>query len=77
MRELAGTEVTLLTRRDAAVLLSVPPSVVERLERKGELQARRTLGGGRYFLREDVERLGREATDVSAQGGDYDGDART
>ena len=54
---LTPADVTLLTRRDAAVLLGIPPAVVERLERKGRLTPHRTLGGGRYFLREDVERL--------------------
>jgi DNA-binding transcriptional MerR regulator len=54
---LPSADVTLLTRRDAAVLLGVPPAMVERLERKGRLSPRRTLGGGRYYLREDVERV--------------------
>ena len=52
-------DVTLLTRRDAAVLLGVPPSIVERLERRGDIRPRRTLSGGQYFLREDVEELAR------------------
>src|SRR5437763_968965 len=54
------TDITLLTRRDVAVLLGLSPSTVERLERRGQLRSRRTLSGGRYFLREDVEHLRHE-----------------
>lgn len=56
----------LLGTYDASLRLGVSPEMVRYLERTGKLPARRTAGGVRIFLAEDVERLAAERETRSA-----------
>ena len=47
----------LLSPSDAAKLLGLTPAGVVAISARGQLQALRTVGGRRLFLRQDVELL--------------------